>query len=137
MSNEQEGAPEAVAAQQQTRQDSKQQVPPEFIERMNQFLRLANRLERRYDTQHATLVFLNAFARYSAHNYLSKVQEDTPEERQAYLDYIGRFYVDMTRRNMDDILRFGREVEQHRERLRAERAAGAANADATGATGAE
>ena len=39
------------------------QPSEEFLVKVNDFIQMANRIERRYDTHHAQLAFLHAFAR--------------------------------------------------------------------------
>lgn len=67
------------------------QVPSqEFFLRVNDFIQMANRIERRYDTHHAQLAMLHGFARYSAHHYrTTSADKDDPENREAFADYIG------------------------------------------------
>ena len=72
----------------------------EFVLRVNDFLEMANRLERRYDTAHAQTAFLHAFARYGAHHYLSTVKEDSAKEREEYARYLSSAVVQMLGRNI-------------------------------------
>ncbi len=65
-----------------------QEISQEFFIRVNDFIEMANRLERRFDTQHAQIAMLHAFARYSAHHYRSVVTADSELERQQYADYV-------------------------------------------------
>jgi hypothetical protein len=127
MSDENQGAPEGAAEQ---KQGQKQQVPAEFLERLNQFIRMANRLERRRDSQYATFVFMNAFARYSAHHYLLRVKDDTPEERASYVDYISRSFADMAMQNIEQISDFQKQVAMHRKAAREQGSTGATDATA-------
>ena len=62
----------------------------EFILRVNDFIEAANRIGRRLDTAHAQSVLLHACSRYGAFHYLSTVQNDSAEEREAFADYLGR-----------------------------------------------
>jgi hypothetical protein len=64
------------------------QVNEEFFIRVNDLIEAANRIERRYDSEHAELVMLHAFARYSAHHYLLRVQGDSFEQRDAYAIHV-------------------------------------------------
>ena len=61
----------------------------EFYLRVNDFIQMANRIERRYDTHHGQLAFMHAFARYSAHHYRTTASVDDEENRQAFAQYIG------------------------------------------------
>ena len=63
-------------------------VSPEFFIRVNDFLAMARRIERRHDSHHAELTLMHAFARYSAHHYRVVVKEDSAEERGKFADYI-------------------------------------------------
>ena len=65
------------------------EISQEFFIRVNDFIEMANRIERRFDVQHAQIAMLHAFARYSAHHYLAMVKADSAEERDKYGDYIG------------------------------------------------
>jgi len=65
-----------------------QEISQEFFIRVNDFIEMANRIERRHDTQHAQIAMLHAFARYSAHHYLTVAKEDTAASREQYADYI-------------------------------------------------
>jgi hypothetical protein len=61
----------------------------EFFLRVNDFIQMANRIERRYDTHHAQLAFLHAFARYSGHHFRTTTTVDDEENREAFADYLG------------------------------------------------
>jgi hypothetical protein len=61
----------------------------EFFMRVNDFIQMANRIERRYDTHHAQLAFLHAFARYSGHHFKTTATVDDAENREAFAEYIG------------------------------------------------
>ena len=67
-----------------------QPLSEEFFIRVNDFIERANRIERRYDTHRAELVFLHAFARYSAHHYLSIEKQDSETRRREFAAYIAR-----------------------------------------------
>jgi hypothetical protein len=66
----------------------KPEVSEELFIRVNDFIELANRIGRRYDTAHAQIALTHAFARYGAYHYRSTVKNDTPEERQAYIEHV-------------------------------------------------
>jgi hypothetical protein len=69
--------------------DTQPEVSQEFYIRVNDFIEMANRIERRFDTAHAQVAMLNGFARYSGHHYRSTVKLDTRENREQFADYIG------------------------------------------------
>jgi len=75
----------------------------EFILRVNDFLEMANRLERRYDSAHAQMAFLHAFARYGAHHYFSTVKVDSEEEREQFTGYLGGAVVHLLRQNFQQM----------------------------------
>lgn len=64
------------------------QISEEFLHRVNDFIEMANRIERRLDTAHAQMVFVNAFSRYSGHHYRTTAKSDTAENRQKFADYM-------------------------------------------------
>lgn len=68
--------------------ESRPQISEEFLHRVNDFIEMANRIERRLDTAHAQMVFVNAFARYSGHHFRTTAKVDTAEERQRFADYM-------------------------------------------------
>jgi hypothetical protein len=63
-------------------------VSEEFFLKVNDVLESVNRIERRFDTHHAEIVILHAFARYSAHHYRSTTKVDGQEQRDAFADYM-------------------------------------------------
>lgn len=65
-----------------------QQISQEFFIRVNDFIEMANRIERRFDTQHAVVAMLHAFARYSAHHYRTVTKADSEAERERFAAYI-------------------------------------------------
>ncbi len=65
-----------------------QEISQEFFIRVNDFIEMANRIERRFDSQHAQIAMLHAFARYSAYHYRAVVKADSATEREKYADYI-------------------------------------------------
>lgn len=60
----------------------------EFFIRVNDFIEMANRIERRYDTNHAEAAMTHAFGRYSAHHYRATAKADDAQDREAFADYI-------------------------------------------------
>ena len=77
-----------------------EQPSEEFLLRVNDFISMANRLERRLDTAHAYMVFLYAFARYGAHHYLSTTKEDSGAEREAFAQYMSAAVVHLLQQNI-------------------------------------
>ena len=63
------------------------EVSPEFFIRVNDFIGMANRIERRFDSHHAHMAMLNAFARYSAHHYGKVVVGDVAQNRESFVAY--------------------------------------------------
>lgn len=74
----------------QQQDEAQPQINPEFFVRVNDIIEMANRIERRLDSNHAALVMLHAFSRYSAHHYRQTVkpEADTAEEREQFANYI-------------------------------------------------
>jgi|GEM_PF-3311256 len=69
--------------------DASPVMSQEFFLRVNDFIQMANRIERRHDTHHAQLAMLHGFARYSAHHYRTmSADKDDAENREAFADYI-------------------------------------------------
>ena len=66
------------------------QLSEEFYFRVNDILERAKRIEDRFDTHHAGMVMLHAFARYSAHHYLRTEKDDVQSSREAFALYIAR-----------------------------------------------
>ncbi len=64
------------------------EISQEFFIRVNDFIEMANRIERRIDVEHAQIAMLHAFSRYSAHHSLSMVNADSVHERDNYSEYI-------------------------------------------------
>jgi hypothetical protein len=63
-------------------------VSEELFLRVNDFIELANKIGRRYDTTHAQVALTHAFARYGAYHYKTMVKNDSPEERAAYIEHV-------------------------------------------------
>lgn len=82
------------------------QVPSqEFFLRVNDFIQMANRIERRYDSHHAQLAMLHGFARYSAHHYRStSADNDEAGNREAFADYIGGAVKQLVLGHLDDMV---------------------------------
>jgi hypothetical protein len=79
-------------------------VSQEFFLRVNDFLQMANRIERRYDTHHAQLAFMHAFSRYSAHHFNTTTSIDDAENRDAFADYIGENVKELIRGHIQDMV---------------------------------
>jgi hypothetical protein len=80
-----------------------QEISPEFFLRVNDFIEMANRIERRFDSHHAQLAMLHAFARYSAHHYRSTVGADDPQSRVAFADYVSGLLRQVVLNHLDDL----------------------------------
>jgi len=78
-------------------------VSEEFFIRVNDFIQMANRVERRFDTAHAQMAFVHALARYSAHHYYSTVKADSASERDAYAQHISETMLTLVRHNLDQL----------------------------------
>jgi len=63
-------------------------VSEELFLRVNDFIEMANKIGRRYDTTHAQVALTHAFARYGAFHYKSTVKNDSAEERTAYIEHV-------------------------------------------------
>ena len=76
------------------------QVSEEFLVKVNDFIQMANRIEKRFDTAHAQMAMLHAFSRYGAHHYVSTVKADSAEERVAFANYLGHQVANMLLSNV-------------------------------------
>jgi len=76
----------------------------EFFMRVNDFIQMATRIERRYDTHHAQLAFLHAFARYSGHHYKTTASVDDATNREAFAEYIGGGVKQLILGHLDDMV---------------------------------
>jgi Protein of unknown function (DUF3144) len=81
-----------------------QEISQEFFIRVNDFIEMANRIERRFDTHHAQIAMLHAFARYSAHHYRVVEKEDSADKRTQYADYVASLVRNFTEHYTGDIL---------------------------------
>ena len=79
------------------------EISPEFFLRVNDFIEMANRIERRFDTHHAQLAMLHAFARYSGHHYRSTAKVDDAENRLAFADYVSALVKQVVLNHLDDL----------------------------------
>lgn len=79
------------------------QISPEFFVRVNDFIQMANRIERRLDTHHAQIAMLHAFARYSAHHYRTSAKTDDAANREAFAEYIGAALKQLVVGHLEDI----------------------------------
>jgi hypothetical protein len=80
-----------------------QEISPEFFLRVNDFIEMANRIERRFDSHHAQLAMLHAFSRYSAHHYRITTSRDDPENRIAFADYVSSLLRQVVLNHLDDL----------------------------------
>lgn len=79
------------------------EVSQEFYIRVNDFIQMANRIERRYDTHHAQLAFVHALARYSGHHFRSTAKIDDEANRDAFAGYIGSVVQRLVKAHLDDM----------------------------------
>lgn len=79
------------------------EVSQEFYVRVNDFIQMANRIERRYDTHHAQLAFMHGVARYSAHHFRTTAAIDDAANREAFSEYIGSVLQRMVKAHLDDV----------------------------------
>ena len=79
------------------------QLSPEFFRRVNDFLAMAHRIAKRYTMAHAQMVLLHAFARYSAHHYLSQAKDDSTELREEFGRYLSAVVGDLFLQNVKGI----------------------------------
>lgn len=78
-------------------------VSEEFRIKVNDFIEMANRIERRFDTAHAQMVMLHAFSRYGAHHYRATVKSDSADERTAFAGYLGSAVAQLLLQNIGDL----------------------------------
>ncbi len=81
-----------------------QEISPEFYIRVNDFIEMANRIERRFDTHHAQIAMLHAVARYSAHHYRTVIKVDSELERQQYSNYVAELMRHFVLQYTDDLI---------------------------------
>ena len=79
------------------------QVSQEFFIRVNDFIQMANRIEKRYDSHHAQLAMLHAFCRYSAHHYRNTATTDDAEHRDAFADYMSAAVKSLVIQHLKDV----------------------------------
>lgn len=80
------------------------EVSQEFFIRVNDFIEMANRIERRFDTGHAQIAMLHAFARYSGHHYRTTAKTDDAKSRQQFARYIGQAVEQLVLSHLDDMV---------------------------------
>lgn len=78
-------------------------VSPEFFIKVNDFIQMANRIERRLDTHHAQLAFLHAFARYSAHHYKTSASSDDELNRKSFANYTAGAVEQLVLQHLEDL----------------------------------
>ena len=78
-------------------------VSEELFIRVNDMIEHANRIGRRFDTNHAQLVLMHACARYGAHHYRSTVRVDTAEEREAFIRFMSETIDTLLRGHLKDL----------------------------------
>lgn len=83
---------------------SQPEVSQEFFIRVNDFIEMANRIERRFDTSHAQIAMLHAFARYSGHHYRSTAKTDDAKNREQFAEYISHALKQLVLSHLDDMV---------------------------------
>ena len=78
-------------------------ISPEFYIRVNDFIEMANRIERRFDSHHAQLAMLHAFSRYGAHHYGMTAKVDDAQNRAAFVDYISAAVRQLVASHLEDL----------------------------------
>jgi hypothetical protein len=63
-------------------------APAGFFDDVNRFIDLANAVERRLDSHHAQLAFMQAYSRYAAYHYLRTATIDNAAQREAFANYV-------------------------------------------------
>lgn len=74
--------------------------PREFYDDVNNFIDMANRIEKRLDSHHAQLALMHAFSRYAAHHYGRTATVDNAAQRAAFADYIAKGVVQLVTENL-------------------------------------
>ena len=87
----------------ETKPDAKE-ISPEFFIRVNDFIEMANRVERRFDTHHAMSAMTHAFGRYGAHHYRTTMKGDDAQNRDAFASYIGATVRILVLSHLDEML---------------------------------
>lgn len=88
-------------------EEKPEQQPPvshEFYVRVNDFIEMANRIERRHDRRHAQVAMLHAFSRYSSHLYRTATVADDAATREAFTNSIAAELKEVMALHLADIL---------------------------------
>lgn len=85
-------------------QEKPSEVSQEFFIRVNDFIEMANRIERRFDTSHAQIAMLHAFARYSGHHYRSTAKTDDAKNREQFAEYMSQAVKQLVLKHLDDMV---------------------------------
>jgi hypothetical protein len=80
------------------------EISPEFFIRVNDFIEMANRIERRFDTNHAQVAMMHAVCRYGAHHYRSTAKTDDAENREAFADYLSGAVRELVLNNLEEMM---------------------------------
>jgi hypothetical protein len=80
------------------------EVSPEFFIRVNDFIEMANRIERRFDTHHAQVAMHHAFSRYSAHHYRLTATHDDEKNREAFAEFVGAAVKHLVQSHLTEML---------------------------------
>ena len=76
------------------------EISQEFFIRVNDFIEMANRIERRFDVQHALIALLHAFARYNVHGFLQQ-GDGAYFSREEFIVYMTDLYRRMLNEHLD------------------------------------
>jgi hypothetical protein len=77
--------------------------PREFYDDVNNFIDMANRIEKRLDSHHAQLALMHAFSRYAAHHYCSTAKVDNVVQREAFASYVTKGVVQLVMENLNSM----------------------------------
>jgi hypothetical protein len=78
---------------------------PEFFADVNRFIDLANGVEKRLDSHHAQLAFMQAYSRYAAYHYCRTATVDNAVQRQAFADYVSKGVVALVTDHLNQMAR--------------------------------
>jgi hypothetical protein len=78
-------------------------APPGFYEDVNRFIDLANAVEKRLDSHHAQLAFMQAYSRYAAYHYCRTATVDNAGQREAFADYISKGVVQLVTEHLNQM----------------------------------
>jgi hypothetical protein len=80
------------------------EISQEFFIRVNDFIEMANRIERRFDSRHASVAMQHAFARYSAYHFKTTTTAHDAANREAFADYVASELKQLVLSHIEDML---------------------------------